>query len=376
MSRPGARSFSVEDQLALLLVSTAERRHAAAEHIAELSSEADESRLLATLMRQRILLLAGGRRLEVAPATVSEAFRARIEDARSLSRVRAMAFSTVTAHLTATLEDEGIPAIALKGGALSEDVHGDDSIREYDDIDVLVPAADLPRAATRAGTLGWTIPDPANRNSPLHRVLLHAHGAPMLELHWRIHWYENRFAAKLIERSDVVDGRRRLDPCDQFAALLLYYARDGFAGLRLAADVAAWWDIYGTLSILDELDRRLQEHPPLRSAWRTALAVAIEVAGLRVPRPAARSRREALARRLANWDLRGDPDQITANVTLVDGLLTPAGGRRAFLRRRFAAAGIVRTLSRYLLAIWYVRGGRIWSPIPRIPAGPFSASRT
>jgi hypothetical protein len=365
MSRPGTRSFSAEDQLALLLVGTAERREAAARSIAELSSEVDESRLLATLARQRILLLAGGRRLEAAPATVSEAFRARIEEARSLSRVRAMAFSTVTAHLTEALEEDGIPAIALKGGALSEDVYGDDSVREYDDIDVLVPAAEMPRAASRAMALGWTLPDPANRNSPLHRTLLHAHGAPMLELHWRIHWYENRFATKLIERSDVIEGRRRLDPCDQFAALLLYYARDGFAGLRLAADVAAWWDLHGTPSTLDELDRRLRDHPPLLSALRTALAVAVEVAGLRVPRPMARSRAEALARRLANWDLRGDPDQITANVTLVDGLLTPAGGRRAFFRRRFAAAGIVRTLSRYLLALWYVRRGRNWSPIPR-----------
>ena len=34
-------------------------------------------------------------------------------------------------------------------------------------------------------------------------------------------------------------------PADELAALLLYYARDGFAGLRLAADIAAWWDANG-----------------------------------------------------------------------------------------------------------------------------------
>jgi hypothetical protein len=366
MSRPGTKSFSPEDQLALLLVGTAERRRAASDRIVELSADVDESRLLATLMRQRILLLGGARRVEAAPATVSDSFRTQLEEARSAAQIRAMAFSTVTSRLTSLLEEDGIPAVALKGGVLSEEAYGDEAVRDYDDIDVLVPADQLPRAALRAGSLGWTVPDTANRNSPLHRTLLHDHGAPMLELHWRIHWYENRFATDLIERSEIIDGRRRLDPADQFAALLLYYARDGFAGLRLAADVAAWWDLHGSGEVLAALDERLREHPPLLSAWRTALAVAVEVSGLRVTRPALGLRREALARRLANWDLRGDPDQITANVTLVDGLLTPAGGRRAFLRRRFAAAGVVKTVTRYLLALWYVRGGRNWSPIPRI----------
>jgi hypothetical protein len=364
MSRPGTRTQCAEDQLALLLVGTAERRHAAAERIAELSAAVDDDRLLAILARQRIVLLGGARRLEMAPATVSDSFRSRIEDARSAARLRAMAFWTVTARLTTILEEDGIPAVVLKGGALSEDAYGDAAIREYHDIDVLVPADLIPRAAMRAQSLGWVSVTPTNGESPLHRTLVHEHGAPMLELHWRIHWYEDRFATSLIERSTVIDGRRRLDDCDQFACLLLYYARDGFAGLRLAADVAAWWDLHGSLVMVDSLKRRLCVHPPLLAASRSALAVAVDVVGLPVPRPVARSRGEALARRLANWDLRGDPDQITANVTLVDGLLTPPAGRRAFLRRRFATAGVVRTLMRYLLAFWHIRGGRDWSPIP------------
>src|SRR6188472_2018711 len=45
------------------------------------------------------------------------------------------------------------------------------------------------------------------------------------------------------------------------------------------------------------------------------------------------SRRGAVARRLRNWDLRGDTSQVHANVTLVDGLLTPRPGLGAFARR-------------------------------------------
>ena len=42
----------------------------------------------------------------------------------------------------------------------------------------------------------------------------------------------------------------------------------------------------------------------------------------------------AAGRALANPLMHGTPQQITAEITLVDGLLTPAGQRAAFLRRR------------------------------------------
>lgn len=365
MSRPGAPSWCVEDELALLLAGTAERRRVAAGRIAELSAQADEARLLATLARQRILLLGGTRRVELAPDSVTDAFRRRIERTGEVAHRRAVAFSALTTRLTAILEADGIPAVALKGSALSEEVHGDAALREYRDIDVLVPAHTLARAAAHAGSLGWALQDADGGASPLHKVLVHPHGAPPLELHWRIHWYETHFAGELIERSAIVDGRRRLDPYDQLAALLLFYARDGFAGLRLVADLAAWWDRNRTPAALPALERRFSSHPPLAAAWRSALAVATEVAGLEVAPPAPRRRREALARRLANWDLRGDPDQIMANVTLIDGLLAPAGGQRAFLRRRMAVPGFARTSLRYGLALGCLRGGRRWSPLPQ-----------
>jgi hypothetical protein len=53
------------------------------------------------------------------------------------------------------------------------------------------------------------------------------------------------FSAAVLERSLLVDGMRRLEPVEQLAALLLFYARDGFLGLRFVADIAAWWDRHG-----------------------------------------------------------------------------------------------------------------------------------
>src|SRR4029079_8012665 len=79
----------------------------------------------------------------------------------------------------------------------------------------------------------------------LHRELFHE-TLPPLELHWRIHWYEESFAAAALARAQPTnEGWRRLQPADELASLLLFLARDGFAGLRQTVDVAAWWAALG-----------------------------------------------------------------------------------------------------------------------------------
>jgi ABC-type multidrug transport system fused ATPase/permease subunit len=173
----------------------------------------------------------------------------------------------------------------------------------------------------------------------------------------------------------MIDGLRRLDPFDELPALLLFYARDGFARLRLAADIAAWWDRYRSSEAIAALKDHIERHPRLARPWCTALAVAVGIAGLPdatlTPRMRKHGRRAMLAARLANWDLRGDPDQIIANVTLVDGLPAPPGGVPAFARRRLTAhqapaQNVVKTIMRYALALPQLRRGRSWSPLPAV----------
>jgi putative nucleotidyltransferase-like protein len=388
-----ATRVTPEDALAVLLVGTANRRQAARARIAELSARVDDEQLTATLRRQRILLLAGTRLLDLVAADVLVGFRAGLDEALRAARLRAMAFATATGHVVAGLEQAGIPAVSLKGAAMSAELYDDEAVRVYDDIDILVPAGQLARATEVAESLGWRIrPSAAAVTAALprlHTALQHPRGAPELELHWRIHWYETAFSALLIENSRVIDGLRRLDPFDEFAALLLFYARDGFAGLRLAADIGAWWDRHGASDTTVALERRLREHPSLAEPWRAALAAAAAVgvlpSSVLTPGLRCRRRRAALACRLANWDLHGDQDQIMANVTLVDGLLAPPGGLRAFVGRRLDAAAsaarardggiaalraprvgfeVAKTLVRYVIALWHLRGGRRWSPAP------------
>jgi Uncharacterised nucleotidyltransferase len=382
-----------EAELGLLLAGTRSRREAASARIAQLADRVDEAALVEFLADQRLLLLAGTRLAELAPHALSANFLTRLDAARASARAVALLFRAVGRHLADALERTGIPTLELKGAALAADLHGDPTLRTYADIDLLVAADALDRAVAVVQGLGWNASPKARGDKlpQLHRWLSHPDGTlPVVELHWRIHWYESRFAGAALARSRFVDGERRLDPTDQLAALLLFYARDGFTGLRLAADIGAWWDRHGNGATIRGLERVIDEHPALSEPLRTALAAAGPVAGLPASsttiRP--RSRRAALAWRLRNWDQRGDVDQIRANVTLVDGLLAPREDLGAFARRHVLApspfltevygvspdarvpmAGwrawhAMKTAGRYGAAFWGLRRGRWWSPLP------------
>jgi hypothetical protein len=384
-----------EAELALLLAGTRTRRQRAGARIAELAERIDEDAFVAFLVDQRMLLLAATRLAELAPHALSEEFNGRLAEALTTARAGGMLFATASRHLTQALERESIPAVELKGAALAGELHGDEALRAYADIDVLVPAEALDDAVVIASRLGWNEPaGAAGAGLPtLHRWLNQPEGTlPVVELHWRVHWYETRFARAMLARSRLVDGARRLEPVDQLAALLLFYARDGFTGLRLAADVAAWWDLHGDGEVASRLESLISQHPELAEAWRAAIVAVSPLAGLPAGAlPASlrpRDRRAALACRLRNWDLRGETDQIKANVTLVDGLLAPRDELGAFARRhvvpslsfladaygpmpdsRVRVAGwrawhAAKLAGRYGLAAWGLRQGRYWSSVP------------
>ena len=375
-----------EAELAVLLMGTRQRRERAVERIATLLASVDQDAFAQNLIRQRIFPLAGSRLVEVIPAGLTMSFQRQFEEALTSARMRAMAFSALTTRVVQKLEQVGIAAVPLKGPIWAAELHGDEALRDYADIDVLVARQNLDRSSAIIRTLGWTEFEPSDgRLERLHRTLRQPQGSlPEVELHWRVHWYETGFAVALLEGSRVIDGVRRLDPVDQLAALLLFYARDGFVGLRLAGDIAAWWDQHGSSEVFVALEGLMAQHSALAEPLSAALAAATLVVGL--PAEAAsclrrpRARRSALALHLSNWELRGDIDQIHANVSLIDGLLTPRGGlsdfvsrqlfwqakssRRevAVLRRLDRGIHVGKLLIRYLIALWGIRRGRWWSP--------------
>jgi len=173
----------------------------------------------------------------------------------------------------------------------------------------------------------------------LHFVLVHGRGElPPVEFHWRVHWYERSFACeRLLPAAADPPGDWRPAPADELAAMLLFYARDGFVGLRLATDLGAWWDVYGADMPSGALAELLSAYPALSRVIPTAAVAAERTVGLpaaqiigAMPRLGPRGR---MAVRLMNPHPRSSRSQIYADIALIDGLLMPPGGFGAFLRR-------------------------------------------
>lgn len=160
-----------------------------------------------------------------------------------------------------------------------------------------------------------------------------------MEIHWRIHWYERSFARERLLPPDAdAKSNWRPAPADELAALLLFYARDGFIDLRLATDVGAWWDAFGAGLQLGALDDLLHAYPAFAHIIPVAAMVAENIVGL----PAAHiikdmptlGLRDHMAIRLADPNPHASLHQLFANMGLIDGLLMPPGDFRAFIRRK------------------------------------------
>jgi hypothetical protein len=396
------RTVTAEEELLLLLCGTAARRVRTHERIVALAERADLDLLAALMARQLLFPLLGARLIEVAPEQVEPTLGPRLEKALGLARRRGAQVELLALQLQADLEAAGISTLPLKGTALARNLYGDPGLRIGQDIDFLVSPADLDRAVEALRRRGYRRGDsPYDNPGRLHLGLVHERAElPPVEIHWRIHWYENAFSRAMLERSEPAPEGRRAQPADELAALLLFFSRDGLTGLRLAADVAAWWDSNASAVEEPMLDRICVEAPDLTDALTAAAEglerlVGVRAAAIVSARP---SRwRARTATRMANWTVTGDLDQIGANLTLVDWLLTPPGGGWAFVRRvlippkaqlsamyglapsavwrrgfwRFAHCP--KLLVRYLIALWRVRRGRSWMPVPASAWEPSTA---
>jgi len=333
------------------------------------------------LAQHRLLPLLGSRLAAV--VIPPEAFAAALDRALRDAETRAFVLEAQGAHVLGALERAGIAALALKGPTLARSLYGEPAMRLSDDIDVLVPAESLPGAISALEGEGYRVLG-ANVGLPeLHYTLVRQR-LPRVELHWRIHWYENAFSRDMLRRSSGAPRRPAL--LDDLAALLLYYARDGFVGLRLAADVATWIDLHGAELPDGALAHHMQGYPQLGRATAAAAAAVERLTGARTRRltgGGAPDRRVAIAERLSDWTGWRDPNQVRANIALIDGLLAPDGGGGDFVRRQLVykadaggpgaravvrrAAHALRYCSRFAIALWAIRRGRSLTPQPELP---------
>jgi hypothetical protein len=329
-------------ELIRLAAATAERREASRRQQEDLAAEADWLSVEERLRLERLLVTLGPRLLEAAPEAAPQRFASAVEEAIASARHNDALLTLIGERVRGQLRAGGIVSSPLKGPQLGEAIYGEPGRRPSSDIDLLVPPADLHRAVAAVRELGYAEPNErvaAPALPELHYAMRHERDQlPAVELHWRIHWYESRFARERLLPPTKAGADWRPQPVDELAALLLFYARDGFTGLRQAVDLSAWWDRFGSQLPAGALDPLTREYPQLREALLTALKVAETVVGLPADRVVARPGRLRFRSRLAASLVDPRPyrseAQVFAEVALVDGLLTPNGGLRDYLRRQ------------------------------------------
>lgn len=94
------------------------------------------------------------------------------------------------ARVAAILRAEDVPVMLLKGAALAADVYEDPALRPMADVDVLVPADQLHRAAAAIATAGYEASDGRSIEqfvSWCHHISPYVKdGVPTVEIHWTI----------------------------------------------------------------------------------------------------------------------------------------------------------------------------------------------
>lgn len=293
------------------------------------------------LEQRRVLALLGTRLIATAPQAVAPALAQQIAAARERNAIHGALLEHALEDVAALLRARDIPHLPIKGPALARAAHGDLGLRTANDLDLLVARDDLAAASRALMDAGFAAPtDRLDRAGlpDLHLALAHPrHWGPPVELHWRVHWAEADHGQTILALSRGTTADRA---AATLTVLLLCYARDGFVGPRLAADLAGWWDAHGDELAPRALDGMASDHPALLPVLATAAVVAQEVCGIpsaRILGPENLSRARRRAVRLADPLAARDPQQLRAQEIAVD-LLLGTGGHRRFVRRRLAEA--------------------------------------
>ena len=401
-------ALTPEAELLLLLIGTRERRAAAAARVEWLAERVDYEALVEVATALRLLALSGARLEETVPGLAPEWFRAHAAATCERDRVNGLMLEQVTLRLVGALADRGVSALVLKGPALGERLYGDPGLRPSTDVDLLVAPGDFGRALAALEDYGYehTKVDRWIGELPLFETSLVGgkDWLPPIDLHWRVHWYDDGFSTEMVARQpDTHRGLPVPSPRDQLATAVLMYAREGFLGAKGAADIAASWDAHEVELGDEPLTNVAEAHPELRRALAAAARVLEPLVGIPARRLVAESEVApgALAVRLGNHSLEGDPERREAAATLIDWLLSPPGRRMDFVRRRillppaavaeaygrpeggwaqpfmrgkYALAMLAQLCPDWLRLLWDVRGGRSLSGAPQLSPPPASES--
>ena len=279
------------------------------------------------------------------------------------------------------LDGVGIAAVPFKGPLLSKLAYGDAGLRYSSDLDVLVSAADLPKAARTLEAAGWRVVSQDQlalhgflEDAECELLLEHTATGLFLELHWRTGpriAHASIPAEPLIGRAEPCEllGRpiRCLRHDDHFLVLCLHGATHVWDHLELVATIAEFF----ARELAGDWVELLRRACALGCRRRVLIAAALArgLAGVTLP--------AAVERALAADPGAGRLAQQAA------AQLEAVPGPRSLLRRlrslywQSAALDTTPARLRHLAARVLVPGGREldWMPMPRPRSGVYYVLR-
>ena len=188
----------------------------------------------------------------VAPGLVPPAPAARLKSETRANAVRCLAFSAELIRIMASLDSRGIPAIPYKGSVIAAQAYGDITLREFEDLDIVLRQSDLEGAHDAIQALGYEarfpwiharevqaslIPGEYNYSSAERRTMLEFHTELTLR-HFPIKPNLDDFLRRTVTVGVGGHPIRTFSPEDALVVLCVHGAKDLWQKLIWVADIA------------------------------------------------------------------------------------------------------------------------------------------
>ncbi|HEV2489108.1 MAG TPA: nucleotidyltransferase family protein [Candidatus Acidoferrales bacterium] len=174
---------------------------------------------------------------------------------QSLSRetaLRGLFLSAELFRVLASLRQSGIPAIPYKGPVLAARAFGNPALRQFNDLDIVIPQRFMPVVFEQMSALGYIsklprdrFPSGVSRIIPGEYVFLHSANRAMVEIHTERtlrHFPTALDLDAMISRATTVEMGGREVPAfsreDELLMLAVHGAKDFWARLIWVADIA------------------------------------------------------------------------------------------------------------------------------------------
>jgi hypothetical protein len=188
----------------------------------------------------------------VAPDLVPAASAERLKSETRANAVRCLAFSAELIRIVDALDSRGIPAIPYKGSVIAAQAYADITLREFEDLDIVLRQRDLEGAHDAIHALGYEARFPWIHTRSVQASLIpgeynysSAERRTMLELHTELtlrHFPSTPDLDDFLRRTVKVDvgGHlvRTFSPEDALVVLCVHGAKDFWQKLIWVADIA------------------------------------------------------------------------------------------------------------------------------------------